>query len=1086
MVLSFRILCIGILTLIILSTYGLSEGQTTTIEDLRFSQIIQPPIDPTQPQAFFQPIDMRVTFENPCWAINETIHSIRIVLQTGLDLIELESQIYDLSFKEDQLLSSCNIVFLIPPEVTKNSCFQLRYTDKETEGPKYPDHVYVKDLHHFYEPISGQSMDFDYYQIDQDDNVIYGILQKGILMGNGISHTVVKCKENTKTFEMFHTDQVATFYISHHTSGSQNNNIGWTGTGWANDIEKTVLVDGNLMVKLRIKSISPEQTLLTDNIYTYYFCPDSTKRLFVDAHHEVLNSVTVTGALERDGTYTSLSTFKSRIAAIEKMNIGKILPILHVYGEDETIKEFFIPSDPSSSKEEWILSTHDDCDIGSHSWVCLDDTDTGKAHGIIFASNTNITNNEQDGLQVKAAVKQHVKLPGLEADTGDIYITRNSYESGGTQNLELTKGLNICFQAVFVTFEAGGYTAVDTESDIYKALIVTRPTEGGSSLEEDESEHNRFTLTAFVHSAPSFPFGSMVSATLGRSFSFITVELYKDNRLSCSGSAGRLPIGTIASFTDEETLIQKTRQILTAIDLRNSSIFKKIEFPDLSPGRYVVKVYKENTLFDNGRQFIGCNIIDIDDDTKTHVYCKRQAEIQVSTVDEEDRPVSGLTVVLSQDDSIISTGLTDGNGSFCIAAPYDLNSPYTLQMFYQGFLVEEKEIHLGLRQVISPVKQTVRLPLHTVEITVVDTLGLAPAVDLSPVLLSENMREPVHIQPSDPTPDHINFSDIYSETYTVLLSYKSFEIKEDIVVDKDTLLEVVFPAEYTVSFDVLNQCGLPTAHGIIKLRRETKTVNLDLSDSDEAHILLPPGSYQTQVFEDETKQYDQVFDVGSEKTLVLVTDQESMIHIIFIIIGLFVSLFAGIYGLMRKNVIVSLRILALGLILISMFSPWWQLTGSDDDVTMVTTNYLFPSSMISFITTQDMSFGEKGLIPPEITVIFDTLVVLLAIVCVGLVVVLLLDRVSFAHAKLAFSFLFILLAAIIIVYLVTMSQVTSLGIGSFMGDGSLDVSLAGCSDVISLSSSWGPGLGFILGSVSVGLLSVGLVVLRYQKKKKAF
>jgi len=1083
MVLSFRILCIGILTLIVLSTYGLSEGQTTTIESLNFSQNLDIPIDPTQQQAVFQPIDIKVQFENPCWAINETIHSIRIVLQTENDLIELESQIYDLIFKEDHILSTCNIVFLIPLEVTKNSCFQVRYTDKQTEGPKYPDHVSVQDLHHFYEPISGQSMDFDYYQIDQDDNVIYGILQKGILMGNGISHTVVKCKENTKTFEMFQTDQVATFYISHHTAGTQNNNIGWTGTGWAKDVEKTVLVDGNLMVKMRITSISPEQTLKTDNSYTYYYCSEPTKRLFVDAHHEVLHSVMVTGALERDGTYASLSTFKSRIAAIEKMNIGRILPLLHVYDEDETIKEFSIPSDPSSSKEEWILSTRDDCDIGSHSWVSLDDTESGKAHGIIFSSNNNITNTDEDGLQVKAAVKQHVKLPGLEADTGDIYITRNSYDSGGAHNLELTEGLNISFQAVFITFEEGGFTAVDRESDIYKDLIFSRPQEQGTTIKDDEPEKNRYTLTTFVHMAPSFPFGSMISATLGRSFSFITVELYKDSRLSCSGSAGRLPIGSIEAFSEDDNLIQKTRQIFTSIDLRNSSIFKKIVFPDISPGRYVVKIYKENTLFGDNRQFIGFNIIEIDDDTTTHIYCKRQAEIQVSAIKRDDTPVSGLHLVLSKDDTIISNGVTNENGTGIITAPYDLSSPYTIGFFYQGFLVEEDEIRLGLKNVFFPLKHMVYLPLHNLEVSVVDTLGLAPSVDLSPILKSENMVESTNIEPDDTSPGHFIFSDIYSERYTVILNYKSFELDKEITVDEDTALSCVFPAEYLITFDVLNRCGLPSDTGIIKLRRETKTVNLDLSDSDEAHILLPPGSYQTQVFDDETKQYDQVFDLGSEKTLVLVTDQDSSIHMMFLFIGLIVSIFAGIYGILRKNVIVSLRILALGLIIISMFSPWWQLTGSRDDVTIQTTNFLFPSTMISFTTTEDASFGENGVIPPEITMIFHILIVLLSIVCIGLVVFLMLNNISFPRSHLVFYGLFILLFVTLIIYIVTMSQVTSLGVGSFMGEGSLDVSIPGCSEPVLLKSSWGPGMGLILNSISVGLLFASLVVSRYSKKK---
>jgi len=95
MMMSFKLLNIYILLCLLLSSFGLvqSEEQQTNLEDLCFTQILDIPIDFTQPQTVYQPIDISVEFENPCWAVNETVHSIRIAVETDSELTELESQI---------------------------------------------------------------------------------------------------------------------------------------------------------------------------------------------------------------------------------------------------------------------------------------------------------------------------------------------------------------------------------------------------------------------------------------------------------------------------------------------------------------------------------------------------------------------------------------------------------------------------------------------------------------------------------------------------------------------------------------------------------------------------------------------------------------------------------------------------------------------------------------------------------------------------------------------------------------------------------------------------------------------------------
>ena len=156
------------------------------------------------------------------------------------------------------------------------------------------------------------------------------------------------------------------------------------------------------------------------------------------------------------------------------MNIGDILPYIHFYSEEERVKEYSIPTDPDADPAEWILSSKDDDDLGSKAWMCMDDKETGQAHGLIFQSNIGFLDDANDGIQVKSSVHQHVKLPGLEADTGDLFAVRNAYEDG-QHNLVFSEGINILFNVEFITFQTGGYESVARESELYQLLVKDRP-----------------------------------------------------------------------------------------------------------------------------------------------------------------------------------------------------------------------------------------------------------------------------------------------------------------------------------------------------------------------------------------------------------------------------------------------------------------------------------------------------------------------------------------------------------------------------------------------------------------------------------
>jgi hypothetical protein len=425
----------------------------TAIDTFPFKQALTIPINTSQEAAKYQPVDLRVTFENPCWGTNETLNAVRVGYDVGSGIQEIDSQVYDLEHADDTHLKACSLVFLIPAEATGKEKYYVTYDSKETNPASYQTHVTLEDTHYFYEPIPGQTIDFDYYGIRQDGFVVYTVVQKGQLLGNPVAFSAIKFKPNSTTVETFNLDQLGDFDFRYGVPGEPD----YVGTSHATDITKTVLAQGNLMVRVRLQATSPRGDIASDNIYSYYYSPTNAKRIMIDAHHEILKPIQIDDPSVEDGAYTGIVSIKARSASIQKMNVGDILPSMYVYANDSTIQQFSIPTSPQSTAKEVVLSPEDDMGLGPHAWVCLNDPTSGKVHGIIFCATTGITNGSEDGVQMRAYSKQNVKLPGLSADTGTLELTRRTYVNGNHLTT-IAQGSIYHYKVEFITAETGGDT----------------------------------------------------------------------------------------------------------------------------------------------------------------------------------------------------------------------------------------------------------------------------------------------------------------------------------------------------------------------------------------------------------------------------------------------------------------------------------------------------------------------------------------------------------------------------------------------------------------------------------------------------
>ncbi len=1063
----------------IASSINADEIKQLDISNYKFSQEIFIPFDTSSEQSKYKPIDTEIIFENTCYAKDEKDNSVRIGCDIGSELLELESQIYNLKKTDDTHISSCSVVFLIPKEADGNEKYYVYYDSEKKDTVDYEKHLEITDSHYFYEPISGQKIDIDYYGIKENDNFVYSVVQKGELLGNPIALSVLKFKPETKIVETYNIDQLAVFDMRYGI----NTQPGYIGTSWAENVKKTVLVEGNLMVRVRLECKSPKGNILSDNIYTYYYSPSENKKIVVDCYHEILEDINVEEPSMVDGTYGGIVSIKSRSSTIEKMNVGSILPELYVFNEDETINDFSVPQNPSTVEREPIVSTEDDIDLGSAAWVCSNDPEKGLTHGLILDSNKGFTDDDYDGVQVKAWVKENIKLPGLEADTGNLYAARNSYENKEhTPNLK--KGFTVNYKIVFFTLVNEEIETINEYSDIFQKTAPIIPSlRENITIKDEEEKIERFTLTTFVHMAPSFPLGSLLSAAVGKKLPYIYAELYKENEFKSSGSVSRLALGSVDLDLEGKSLIETIKTVLGIFDFKNSSIFKKIVFPDIEKGTYVVKIFRENTIFSEERKYIGYGILEVNKNSTLRIRCTAESKASFNIEDQEENGVENVGFYLLKEGNIISDGKTDVNGSINLKAPANLRNKYILRVLYKGFLVSEEKIKLGYFNHFRPFSKDFKINLYDLKIILKDKWGFIPEVDVNLFLTSDEMFEKITINSEKIDRENYIFRNLPEADYSLTLKYKSFEVEDKITIDSDKTVEMVFPAEYKTDLNILNLIGQSVTTGRIIISRNNKEIEAEIDEKGKSFLTVPPGAYYSEVFIDGEKVAYQNIDIKSSKTLDIVTDTGSLLHMALTIIAIIGLIISAVYLFYKKKYSFAIKAVIIFLLIIAIFQPWWVLNGETGNIKTNTSTMLYPPKMVSFTESPDGMGGSISMLPAELVTLLSLLSVLL-IVSTVLILLSVLSKNRFKKTSLALMILSIILIVLILgLFYYALSLVTELGVGSFMGKGEVMTTVPGMQETIPVESSWGPGIGFYITVFALILVFANFI---YKKIKPRF
>ena len=1053
-----RVICIILILIstLVLTINGISEEDNPPYwnDEWEYFQELEIPISTESHYAIFQPIDIRIDFDNSCWVKNENEHSIRVLCWNGEKWYELESQIYRLTRTDPYHISSCGLIFLIPEFANGKEQYYLYYSRNEKPSPNYLDHIVIEDAYYYYEPISGISVEGDYYKIKEDNYIVYAVGQKGKVMNRRLSQCVIKMRENTEEFGIMNSDLISSFAFSYYVGVEDNNEI----SSDQKLLSKEIRIDGNLMTEFGIISESLNKELRTTNIYKYYYCPTENKRISINVRHEVLKEGLVKGIVNVDGRYGTIISFKSESAVIKKMCFGNLLPYLHVFGENNIIKEYRINLNPETEEREWIISYLDDCDIGKDAWISYDEGQKGKTHGIVFASNKNIIKNgkdERDGFEIKVSEREYLNILGTEIDYASIAFGRNSYEKGKSHDVNIPDDLKVEFYSEFITFKEGNSFDVAEEGKIFRELVRYR-----YDIKDDfEGDQEIYTLLVIPHMSGrilSYPY--LVDKT-NISLPVIWLELFQNKTLIKSGIANKPFIGLQAK-----------------------------RFPKLSPGEYIVKVYRK--IGDFSKKYIGIASVKIEEDLAVHIYCTWQKKIEVTAHDQYQNDIENLEIVIYKDNTIVVSNVTyikkstlnvpfNIFDSFSISGgnisrfrlrnfPFNISRPYSIKAFYKGFNIYDDKISLLQNSV------DINLSLYDLIIEVKDFLELPLEIDVKPFLTSSDMYYPQEIIPYYDGNGKYNFEKLPPAKYELHMSFGPFSDKKTIIIPENRdSVDIKFNAEFDLFVELYNSRGeyLYDENIKIKIIRNNEKIHEYLNTGEKIH--LPPGEYIINVFFGDKLIASKDIDMSNDRTIKIITSIESIISIIItgtiiIFIGEIVVLF-----LFRKIALnTCLKLIAMALIILSLFHPWWFFNGTSNDLSVSENNFMYivPQIMIDSVIYEGRLYLDIATIPEVFT---DFLGVLLIIIISGLVLM----GISFIpNIILRKRFSIILISASILFLIIVgsafslgMSRITDISLGDLQGEDFLDITIY-TGETINMKSIWGFGIGYYIFISSTAIL----------------
>jgi hypothetical protein len=1051
-----QIVILSVLLLLLPSAMSiLGSSQKSTITpwntDWAYQEELHLPISTSNPSSRYQPIDLRITFKNPCWTENETLTSIRVCCWYEEEWHLLESQIYNLQrdSKKDSYIQECNVIFLVPPFADGTERYFLYYNGVATSPTSFKDHVTVIDSNYTSSPMPELTAQAKFYGIEEDGYCIYAVGQQGNLLDRSISQVIIKQQKDSKKFDLLGSDQIVSFAFSYYY-GSKEKDESSSDQVF---VDKKIFYDGNLMVEFGIISESKMKDVQTTVLYKYYYDPLEEKKINVHVKHEMLKDATVQGIENLDGRYGAIISLKSRSATVDSLNFGEIYPYLDFYDENGNIEEYQMDQNPATKDREWIITYQDNADLGSEAWLSYGEGKVGKASAVLFASNKGIVQSgtdEEDGIQLKVAEKQYLNFLGTEVDYAIINFGRNSYEPGHSHDVLIPADLNVSFDAEVFASENGGYTAVQEESHFYQTLAKSRQSE--SSFERELKRYNVTIGTRLGGTHFSYP---RLWNRTGLNFPVMWIELTQNGHVVTEAAANR------------------------SLFMRASKTFTGI-----TEGEYLVKVYwKRGNLT---KIFTGATILPLYKDTKIVVSCTWERIIKFVFLDQYGKGIPEIHGrLLNNANVLFDENTSDLDGKICVKAPFNPDDSYTFQAEYKDFIVYDKE----LQKTLKKLNVTVSLEIYNVTVELTDSLNFPPGVDLTPLLMTSIDSHSIQLAPDGYENGTFYFQRIPAGEYTLQVSYGDFMDKQFVKIpNANNIIHMKFTAEYNLVIDLFDSKGnhIGDTDVEFKVIRKGQTV----VDTKEKTITLPPAQYHIEGYAKDNLIGEKDVELTNDRQLIFVTTIESAVPLLLSIsFSALFGFFCVLSALKKFSLSSLLKCLAILLIIFSFFQPWWQFSGSSGtpSAEKTTSMYINPPSMIEITKYHGESSLNIAAMPDIFITFLDAMIPLAVLICIILVLGILLKRLQKTNYTLLLNVIAVILLIILLPsYFFGTAKLAEASIGSVQGSGILPIQIG--SQEVTMECSWGFSIGFYLVfiAVIVVVLTVGFDIWkRIMRKKKS-
>jgi hypothetical protein len=1017
-----------------------------------YREELQLPIPTNDFTVHYQPIDLRISFEKPCWTENENKTSIRIGCWYKEEWHDLESQIYGIikGGGETTYINECNVIFLIPDFADGTERYFIYYTDSETPKPNYKDHVSVEDLNYSSSPLPDVSAQARFYGIKEDGYCVYGVGQEGQLLDRSCAQVVVKQKKDSMKFDVLDSDQIVSFAFSYYY-GSKEKDESSSDQVFIN---KKIIVDGNLMVEFGIISESQKKDIRTTAIYRYYYYPLDEKRINVHVKHEMLKDAIVQGIDNVDGRFGSLISIKSQSATVNSLNFGEIYPYLNFYREDDKIEQYQLNQNPASKDREWIISFKDDASLGKEAWLCYGEGKKGKANAVLFASNVGIVTSgtdERDGIQIKVAEKEYVNFLGTEVDYVSINFGRHSYEPGHSHDVTIPSDLIVQFDAEVFASDIGGYIAVQKESQIYQTLVKSRQLSSDIPFEREQKRYNVTIITHFGGTHFTHP---RLSNQTGGVFPVMWIELYHEGSLIVEGSANR-------------------------------SLFTRAKktFSSILEGEYLIKVYLKRG--NATKVFTGSTILRLDKNTKVIVFCTWERTIKFTFLDQHGRGIQGIHGWLMNKDGVIyDENITQKNGELIVKAPYNMRDPYMLRAEYKDFIIYDKE----LQKTIKKLNEQVNLELYNISVIVTDTLDFPPGVEITPLLVTSKDNRTIQLTSLGNGKGIFSFEGVPRGDYSLQISYGDFIDDIHVTVpDARKSIRMNFSAIYDLTIDLFDSKGNPLTDNNIEfvISRDNQTVE----KTNEKTVSLPPAKYAINAYIKDELIGEKQVELTNDKQLTFVTTVDSLLPAVLSLLLCVLFGFFVVLTLLKKFSLSSLlKSLTILFVILSFFQPWWLFTGSSTipPAEKITAMYVNPGVMIETINYYGETSFNIAEMPDMFLMFLGAIVPLASLACLSLGLGVLLKRTKKKQYALLLSITGVVLLCILLsTFYFGTTKLAETSVGAVQGESVLAISIE--SEEIIMQSSWGFSTGFYFVFIAVVVAIIALLLdirIKFMQKKK--